>query len=56
MTKEFTSTEKVLFKATRQYAIEVLKVSEVDANEMAMNKIISTRALSKKVAKSGFKF
>jgi|688.fasta_scaffold677806_1 hypothetical protein len=53
---EFTGAEKVLFKSTYQFAIKVLKVSEAEANEMAMNKIISKRALSKKIAKSGYKF
>ena len=56
MQKEFTGAEKVLFKATYQFAIEVLKVSEAEANKMAMNKIISKRALVKKIDKSGFKF
>jgi hypothetical protein len=56
MQKELTGAEKVLFKATYQFAIDVLKLSEAEANEMAMNKIISKRALSKKMAREGFRF
>jgi hypothetical protein len=56
MQKELTGTEKVLFKSTYQFAIEILKVSETEANEMAMKKIISKRDLTKKIAKEGFRF
>jgi hypothetical protein len=56
MQKELTGAEKVLFKATYQFAIDVLKLSEAEANEKAMAKIASTRSLSKKMSKSGFRF
>jgi hypothetical protein len=53
---ELTGAEKVLFKATFEFATKALKVSEAEATEMAMNKIISKRALVKKIDKSGYKF
>ena len=56
MTKEFTGAEKVLFKATFEFAINVEKLSESEAYERAMNKIIAKRALVKKIDKSGYKF
>lgn len=49
MQTQFTGAEKVLFKATYQFALDVLKLTEAEATEQAMNKILSTRALSKKV-------
>lgn len=49
MNIEFTGAEKVLFKATYEFAINVLKLSEEDAVEKAMNKVIMKRAMAKKL-------
>ena len=54
MTTTFTGAEKVLFKATYQFAIDMLKLTEAEATEKAMDKILSTRALSKKVKRSEY--
>jgi hypothetical protein len=49
MNVEFTGAEKVLFKATYEFAINIEKLSHDEATEKAMNKIIMKRALAKKV-------
>ena len=49
MNVEFTNAEKVLFKATYDFAIKYEKLSHDDATEKAMNKILSKRALVKKL-------
>ena len=41
-----TGPEKVLWKATRKFAIEFLKFSEEQATQKALDKIASTRALA----------
>ena len=46
---EMTGSEKVLFKATLKFAMEELKLSEAEATEKAMAKIMSTRAMAKKL-------
>ena len=51
MSIEFTGAERVLFRSTYEFAIEVLRLSDAEAREMAMNKIIKTRALVRVVAK-----
>lgn len=54
MIQQFTSTERVIFKATFNFALNVEKLSEADATEKAMNKVLSMRALSKKVRRSEY--
>ena len=49
MNIEFTGAERVLFKATYEFALNIEKLTEAEATEKAMNKILSVRALSKKV-------
>ena len=49
MNIEFTGAEKVLFKATYEFAINIEKLNHEDATEKAMNKVIKTRAMSKKL-------
>lgn len=49
MNIEFTGTERVLYNVTYEFAINVEKLSEKEAREKAMNKIIKTRALGKKI-------
>ena len=49
MNIEFTGAEKVLFKATYEFAINVLKLNDADATEKAMNKVIMKRALAKQI-------
>jgi hypothetical protein len=56
MKKEFTGAERVLFKMTYEFAINVEKLSEEEAIEKAMNKIIQKRALGTQLAKEGFKY
>ena len=46
---EFTSTERVLFKATFEFAMNIEKLSEAEATEKAMNKILQKRAMVKKI-------
>lgn len=53
MNIKFTSAETVLFKATFQFAINVEKLSEADATEKAMNKVLSKRAFATKLSKKG---
>jgi hypothetical protein len=48
MKTTFTSTERVLFNANFNFWIQN-GLSETEANERAMNKIIQTRSLSKKL-------
>ena len=56
MNVKFTGAEKVLFKISYEFAINVEKLSEEDAIEKAMNKVIMTRALGTQLAKEGFKY
>ena len=49
MNVEFTSVERVLFKTTYDFAINIEKLSHEEATERAMNKVLSVRALGKKV-------
>jgi len=49
MNVEFTGAEKVLFKATYEFAINIEKLSHDETIEKAMNKILSKRALAKKI-------
>ena len=51
MNIKFTGAEAVIYKATYQFAINVEKLSEADATEKAMNKILAKRALATKVSK-----
>ena len=54
MNIEFTGAERVLFKATYEFAINAEKLSEADATEKAMNKILSKRAMSNKLRRSEY--
>jgi hypothetical protein len=49
MNVEFTGAEKVLFKATYEFAINIEKLSHDDAIEKAMNKVIMRRAMAKEL-------
>jgi hypothetical protein len=49
MSIEFTGAERVLFKAEYDFALNIEKLTEAEATEKAMNKILSVRALSKKI-------
>ena len=46
---EFTSAERVLFKATFEFAVNVEKLSDSEAKEKAMNKILKKRAMASKM-------
>ena len=54
MQAQFTGVEKVLFKATYEFALNVEKLTEAEATEKAMNKILSKRALATKVKRSEY--
>ena len=54
MQVQFTGAEKVLFKATYEFALNVEKLTEAEATEKAMNKILSKRALATKVKRSEY--
>jgi hypothetical protein len=56
MNVKFTGAEKVLFKMTYEFAINVEKLSEEDAIEKAINKVIMKRALGKQLKKEGFTY
>jgi hypothetical protein len=56
MNKEFTGAEKVLFKMTYEFAINVEKLPEDWAIEKAMNKILQKRMMGDKLAKKGFTY
>jgi hypothetical protein len=56
MNVKFTGAEKVLFKMTYEFAINVEKLSEEEAIEKAMNKVIMKRALGKQLEKEGFTY
>ena len=47
--QHLTSQEKVLYKASYNFAIEVLKLTGYQAQEMAEQKILKKRALGKKI-------
>ena len=47
--QQLTGPEKVLYKASYNFAIEVLKLTEDQAQEMAEQKILKKRALGKKI-------
>lgn len=49
MNIEFTGAERVLFNATYEFAVNVEKLSEIEAREKAMNKVIAKRAMVKKL-------
>ena len=51
MKVEFTSPEKVLYRTTYEFAVEVLKVSEQEARDMAMHKVLNKRAMARQVSK-----
>ena len=54
MQVQFTGAERVLFKMAYEFALNVEKLSDADATEKAMNKILSKRALSTKVKRSEY--
>lgn len=54
MEVQFTGAEKVLYKVTYAFALNHEKLTEEQARERAMNKILSKRALSTKVKRSEY--
>ena len=55
MTIEFTSQERVLYRMQYEFAINVQKLTEAEAREQAMNKILNVRATGKKLRKLGIR-
>jgi hypothetical protein len=51
MKVEFTSAERVLFNATVNFAMEYEKLNINQAREKGMNKVLSKRALAKRVSR-----
>ena len=49
MNIEFTGSERVLFKMAYEFAIAVEKLTEAEARQRGMDKVLAKRSLSKKV-------
>ena len=51
-TQELTMTgaERALYAATLEFALHVVKMSEAEAREAAVNKILKTRSLTKRLS------
>jgi len=54
MLENLSGPEKVLYKSTYDFSINVLKVSSTEAQENAMQKVLSKRAMAKNF--KNFKF
>ena len=51
---EMTGAEQVLYKVQYKFACDVLELSEPEAREMAMQKIIKTRTLGKQLKRTEY--
>ena len=49
MNIEFTGSERVLFNMAYEFAINVEKLTEAEARQRGMDKVLAKRSLSKKV-------
>lgn len=49
MQTNFTGAERVLFRATYEFAINIEKLTEQQAREKATNKVLSKRAMAKQL-------
>ena len=54
MNIEMTGAEQVLYKVQYKFACDVLELSEPEAREMAMQKIIKTRTLGKQLKRTEY--
>jgi hypothetical protein len=51
MNVEFTSAERVLFRMAYEFAINVERLSEAEARERGLNKVLAKRSLRNKVSR-----
>ena len=49
MQVEFTNAEKVLYKMAYDFALNVEKLTEAEAKERGMNKVLQKRAMAKSI-------
>ena len=54
MNQQFTGAERVLFKMAYDFALNVEKLTEAEAQQSGMDKVLSKRALGKKVRRSEY--
>ena len=54
MNIEFTGSERVLFKMAYEFAINVEKLTEAEARQRGMDKVLSKRAMSNKLRRSEY--
>ena len=54
MNIEMTGTERVLYNVHYEFACNVLELAEPEARAMAMQKIIKTRTLSKRLKRTEY--
>lgn len=54
MNIEMTGTERVLYNVEYEFACNVLELAPAEAREMAMQKIIKTRTLSKQLKRTEY--
>lgn len=54
MNIEFTGAERVLFKVTYEFAINVEKLTEAEARQRGMDKVIAKRAMSNKLKRTEY--
>ena len=54
MNIEFTGSERVLFNMAYEYAINVEKLTEFEACQRGMDKVLSKRAMSNKLRRSEY--
>jgi hypothetical protein len=49
MQVEFTNAERILYKMAYDFAINVEKLTEAEAKERGMNKVLQKRAMAKSI-------
>jgi hypothetical protein len=54
MNQQFTGAEKVLFKMEYDFALNVEKLTEAQAQQRGLDKVLSKRALSTKLKRSEY--
>jgi len=54
MQVQFTGAERVLFKMAYEFAINVERLSEAEARQRGLDKVLSKRSLSTKVKRSEY--
>ena len=54
MNIEFTGSERVLFNMAYEFAINVEKLTEAEARQRGMDKVLSKRSMSNKLRRSEY--